>query len=174
MRRDPKNTRLTGLTADYVREILNYDPETGVFRWAKQIARCAVIGKITGRPCSSGGLQIMIGYKQYMSHRLAWLYMTGKWPLDEIDHINGDPSDNRFCNLREATGGQNKLNKGKYKNNKSGYKGVHFHKQSGKWRARIWFGRKSVSLGLFDTPEEASLAYIAASADYHGEFARVV
>lgn len=88
----------------------------------------------------------------------------------QVDHINGNKLDNRKCNLRLATNSQNHCNRGKQSNNTSGYKGVFWHKRTQKWVARIGLNRKGISLGLYADPKDASAAYLAASAKYHGEF----
>lgn len=103
----------------------------------------------------------------YKAHRLAWLYITGQWPIDQIDHINGIRSDNRFCNLREIdlTGNSHQRNKPP-KNNKSGFIGVYLTR-SGKFRAQIGYLRTNIAIGVFDTPEQAHAAYLEAKKKYH-------
>jgi hypothetical protein len=115
---------------------------------------------------------IGINRRKFCEHRLAWLFMTGAWPKDYVDHINGDPSDNRWCNLRAADHFQNLQNSKLSKRNSSGHKGVHFHPQSGKWRVRIMVGRRHIQVGMFDSLEDAAAASKAAAEEYHGEFAR--
>ncbi len=160
------------LTADGLRSVLDYDAETGNFHWKVTRGR-AIAGAQTGYKNARGYLIIRIDGKNYKAHRLAWLYVTGEWPANQIDHINNNPGDNRFCNLREATHSENMMNKSRYANNKSGFKGVHLHKQSKRWRARIRIDNKNISLGLFDTPQLAYAAYCSAAYKLHGEFARV-
>lgn len=174
-----------------IRNLLDYDPETGVFRWRERTVamfdatprrtaehRCAnwngrFAGIVAGVIRSGGYLQIFIFGGHHRAHRLAWLYMTGAWPLAEIDHINLDPSDNRWENLREATHSQNGTNKRRHRDNTSGFKGVNWHKASQKWRARIMKEKCEMSLGYFDTAEAAYAAYCEAANRLHGEFARV-
>ena len=96
--------------------------------------------------------------------------MTGKWPDEFIDHINHNPTDNRWCNLREATYATNNKNRRLGKDNTSGYKGVSWHKGRNKWRAEIRVDGIGKHLGYYDTPEAASKAYCVASATFHGEF----
>ena len=155
------------ITAERLRELLTYDPETGVFR--RRIARVggkAAAGQIAGTiRKDSGARQICLDCKVYLAHRLAWLYMTGKWPKDQIDHCNVNPSDNRWVNLREATPSQNGANK---RVQRAGLKGVVFHKQKQKYMAQI----KSEYLGLFETEHEAHDAYLRAAKEMYGEFAR--
>lgn len=93
-----------------------------------------------------------------MAHRLAWFYTYGRWPTQDIDHINEVKNDNRFCNLREATRAQNMQNVRKHKHNTSGLKGVCWHSQRKRWRAFIFLDRKQKHLGLFDTKEDAYAA----------------
>lgn len=105
------------------------------------------------------------------AHRLAWFYAYGVWPQDQIDHRNGIRSDNRICNLREATNSLNKANERRRTDNTSGFKGVH-RRENGRWRARIGVGNRRLALGDFDTPEAAHTAYCQAAAQHFGEFAR--
>ena len=159
------------ITQDRLKQLLNYNPETGIFTWIvkKQGTRS---NKIAGTKRDKGRIAINIDGILYLAHRLAWLYMHGEIPK-EIDHINMDPSDNRIINLRAATHMQNNYNKEKQKNNSSGYKGVAWHKGSGKWQAYINIDGKRVALGLFICPELAHLAYSEYATKYHKEFARV-
>lgn len=98
--------------------------------------------------------------------------MTGEWPADEIDHINGDPFDNRWTNLRPATHMQNHSNRGKNRNNKSGFKGVSWHRGAQKWVAQIRSQNQVRYLGVFTDPHEAALVYRKAELEAFGEFAR--
>lgn len=114
----------------------------------------------------------MFGY-QYYAHRLAWLYMTNEWPKGQIDHINNNGSDNRWCNLRVVTSQQNKLNRPKQSNNKSGWKGVHWHKAMKKWEVEIKSNGERIILGYFVDSKEAALVYNKAAMKYHGEYAHL-
>ncbi len=160
------------LTAERVRDVLNYDAETGIFTW--RISRPkARAGCVAGCLDRGGYRLIMVDGKLYKAHRLAWFYSYGVWPEDDIDHVNGDAGDNRLSNLREATRSQNNCNTGKQRNNSSGRKGVYLHRAAGKWAAEIRFNRKREFLGLFYTVEAAAAAYEAAAKRLHGEFANV-
>ena len=149
-----------------MRELLDYDESTGVFRWA--VSRGAVKqGETTGYQRKDGYMSIRIFGRNYPAHRLAWLHVTGQWPTGQIDHINRVRSDNRWDNLRDCTASQNRQNMTVPSHNKSGYRGVSWDAQSRKWRAGIKYQGKSRNLGGYDTPEEAARAYAAAAAAFH-------
>ena len=171
----------TGLTAEYVRSILDYDPATGVFVWRYRTqmriqwnARYA--GREAGyvRRASNGKQYRLIGIDgvQYYAHRLAWLYETGEWPDDEIDHRDGDGLHNWFDNLREATRKMNSANSRKPRTAKSRLKGVTWSSAHGRFKAQITVDQKGIHLGYFDSEEEAHAAYVAAAREHFGEFAR--
>jgi HNH endonuclease/AP2 domain len=152
------------ITAERLRELLHYDPDTGIFRWlvsrGNQFAHIgAVAGYISGGSPRDGYRRIRIEGRIYKTSRLAWLYMTGKFPAAVIDHINLVHTDDRFCNLREATASQNNANRAMWADNPSGFKGVTWHKQTGKWRAMISVNKKLIHLGLFASRERAFLTY---------------
>ena len=155
------------LTQERLKELLSYDPETGVFVWAKPTSSKIKIGAVAGTPHSEGYWYIHINYTKFLAHRLAWLYMTGEFPPNQIDHINRIKTDNSFLNLRAVTCSENQHNSGKRQNNKSGYKGVRYDKNSKKWKACIGLNSVLKHIGLFLTPEEASAAYLAAQKIYH-------
>ncbi len=108
--------------------------------------------------------------RRYLTHRVIWLMYTGAWPVEHLDHINGDPLDNRIENLREATSAENQWNQGVRKTNRSGFKGVHWHKDRRKWAAKIRKDGKTKHLGLFTCPKEAHAAYCKAAKEMHGEY----
>lgn len=153
-----------------LKELLNYNPDIGIFTWAND-RKCVKAGTKAGTITNQGYVRIKILDKVYMAHRLAWLYVYGKLPNDMIDHINHDKADNRIENLREATNQQNQFNKPKSKYSKSNYKGISFHKKSNKWLAQININKVNTYLGIFDTEEEAALAYQNKSKEIHKEFA---
>ena len=156
------------LTQERLKELLDYDPETGVFTWKSIVFGSHMkVGSVAGSMYSNGYLRIKINGKDYRAHRLAWLYMYGCWPTNQIDHINRVRDDNRIANLREATNKENQWNRGKQKSSTSGFTGVSWHKKSGKWQSRIAVNKKVIQLGVFNTPEEAHAAYVRAKAEHH-------
>ena len=155
------------ITQSELKEILHYDPDTGIFTWIKTMGKRGKIGDEAGYKKTNNYIEIRICGNPYYAHRLAWLYITGSFPSETIDHINGIRKDNKICNLREATYSQNNANKKTI--SKSGYKGV--NKSGKKWQARITIDKDTIYLGLFNTKEEAHEAYKQASIKYHGEFA---
>ena len=159
------------LTAAGLRELLTYNPETGVFTWNVHRGRRYVAGKQAGTIQDSGHRVIEIDGRAYGAHRLAWLWMTGEWPTHEVDHRFSEPDDNRWERLREATHAQNTCNRRVGRNNTSGFKGVHMQKSTGRWIALIGKSGKRHHLGIFDTPEDAHAAYVAAAERLHGDFA---
>ena len=164
------------LTQEYLKECLHYDPETGIFRWKKEPRpNRPLIGQITGVTDEYGYVRIQIGSKRYRAHRLAFLYMTGAWPTNQVDHRDLNRSNNRWGNLRDATQGQNSSNHPTHKNNKVGLKGVG-KKTDGRskpYAAHISINNKKYHLGYFATPEDAHAAYVAAAETNFSEFARV-
>lgn len=156
-----------------LRAALSYDPETGIFRW-RQRHGCRAGGAIAGtKDAKRGYVQICIDGHQYRAHRLAWLYVHGKWPTPEADHRNGVGSDNRIENLRVATRSQNSCNGAAHKDGRSGIKGVSWNVGREKWVAQIRATGQTHFLGRFAKMKDACAAYRAAAARLHGEFARV-
>lgn len=159
------------LTYERLVELLTYDPETGEFR--NNVARGrAGKGKISGSVNTDGYIQTQIDGKLYFNHRLAWFYMTGKWPEIDIDHEDTYKGNNAFINLREATQSLNGANKGNIKTNRSGYKGVSWDKINCKWLAQIKVKKRQINLGRFTNPSDAHAAYMEAARKHFGEFAR--
>jgi hypothetical protein len=159
------------ITLDRVRGLLRYDPDSGIFT---RLVSCkgTAAGTIAGttRKGARPYVMICIDREFVLAHRLAWFYVNGRWPKHHIDHINGDPSDNRIANLREATASQNLANQRLSAANTSGFKGV--KRNRAKWAAKIVVNQKHIHVGNYDTPEEANEAYRAAARRYFGEFAR--
>lgn len=166
----PTEVRST-LTQIKLRELLHYDPATG--NWTRLVASGRMpAGSSAGELKSSGYVLISVDGIRYRAHRLAWLYMTGHWAPGQIDHRNGIRSDNRWDNFRLADNQQNQANKKRHRNNSSGFKGVFWNKQRGRWAAKINPNRRQVHLGFFDDPAVAHAAYCQAAQRYFGEFAR--
>lgn len=157
------------LTQARLRELIHYDPETGVFTHLQTRGRVRA-GYIAGNLGNSGYWHVRIDTIRYLAHRLAWLYMTGSWPTFDIDHKDGNRLNNTRENLREATRSQNIANQGPLKSNRLGLKGVRLKR--GRYVANICVCGKKKYLGSFPTPEEAHAVYAKAAVDYFGEFAR--
>lgn len=161
------------LTAGRLRQLVTYCPETGHFTWNYSLGSRAAAGQRAGCLCRTSGRRLLrVDGRVYLEHRLAWLYMTGKWPTLEVDHIDMESDNNRWINLREATSSQNKANRKALSTNRSGIKGVSFHKAAGKWSAQINVNGKKRHLGLFSNPQAAHEAYKGAAERTFGEFAR--
>jgi hypothetical protein len=163
-----KKTKLE-LTQTQLKEILDYNPDTGILTWLKTDGRC-IKDKIAGHKNYAGYILIGINGYIYFAHRLAFLYMTGMWPEKFVDHINQIKDDNSWINLRNASKSNNMCNQRKYKNNKSNFKGVSYCKETNKWRATIRINNKQIDLGRYTTPEEASVAYEQKAKELHKEF----
>ncbi len=144
------------VTQALLKEKLHYDEPTGVFTWLKPGHPKAKVGSRAGHKSKSGYRAIGVCGRCYPEARLAWLYVTGQWPTAQVDHINRVRDDNRFINLRDATQSQNNANVGLRKDNTSGYVGVGWSPTLQKWRAYITIHKKLITLGHFNTPEEAS------------------
>jgi len=154
------------MNADYLRSLLSYDPDTGVFIWISvRLGRCKKGNRAGG--FSHGYRRIRLGDRRYAEHRLAWLYMTGSWPEGELDHRNGNKQDNSWCNLRVATRTENMANARARKL----VKGV-TRVRTGKWTAQIQKHGVKEHLGTFDTADAAHAAYKNRAAELFGEFAR--
>jgi hypothetical protein len=160
------------ITQIYLKSILHYDPDSGLFKNKVWRSSRSLPGQIIGTVDGKGYLHTIINQKIYRLHRLAWLYVEGYIPK-YVDHINRDRTDNRWLNLRGANCTQNAGNSGIHKHNTSGYRGVSLNKKSGKWHAQIKINGKQTYLGRFDTPEEASLTYNKAAKEHFGAFATI-
>ena len=157
------------LTAEYLREVLHYTPETGVFVWRHNRQGHVKAGDVAGSVGSHGYVAIGIKGTKYLAHRLAWLYVHGGWPRRYLDHVSRDRVDNRIVNLREAEPWQNSANSPAHKDSSSGLRGVSAAK--GKWNARVMVSGKLHLLGTFSKIEDADAAVRAARHLYAGEFA---
>lgn len=158
------------LTAERLKTVLCYEPETGHWYWLVTKRNIYPAGSRAGTTKLNGYVYVCIDRKLYLAHRLAWFYMTGGWPVDDIDHIDRNRQNNKWANLREATRAQNMANLTKHKDSISGYKGVSWHKRGKKWHAQIRSNGTKFHLGLFSSKEEAYAAYVTAATKLHGEF----
>jgi hypothetical protein len=149
-----------------LKEVLNYDPLTGIFTW-KVSGSGRRIGKIAGG-IDDGYNKIKVNNKLYKGHRLAWLYVYGTWPMADIDHINGQRADNRIANLRDVSRTHNCQNQYlPHKESSSGVLGVTWHKRMGRFQAGITVDGKRLHLGTFKDSGEAHNAYLKAKQQYH-------
>ena len=153
------------LTTELLRSLMSYDCDTGKFHWIVNVSNVKAGSIVVTLSNDDGYIRTSIFGKRYLLHRLAWLYTHGKWPTKQIDHINGNRSDNRLENLREASNAQNCQNIIARRTNPSGFLGVSRHEN--KWRAAISVNGKRKNLGRFDTPEAAFDAYSKAKAELH-------
>ena len=154
------------ITAEFLREWLDYDPTSGVFTWRKRPSPTAAEGSRAGTLMKIGYRQIKISRRKYPEHRLVWLWMTGRWPALQIDHKNGDPSDNRWENLRDVDQSTNLQNRFRaMKNSKTGLLGV--VPQRGRFQAIIWVDGAHKYLGLFETAIQAHVVYMEAKRRFH-------
>lgn len=151
------------LTAERLKSLLSYCPDTGVFSWKANRRGGCKAGDVAGVVYPNGYRFIKLDQRRYSAHRLAWLYMTGHWPKDCVDHINRGRDDNRFCNLREATQAENHMN--------SSASGVKYYARQDRWKAYIGHKGRQIYLGMFSTREEARAVRRDAELKYHGEFA---
>lgn len=158
------------LTHNRLLELIEYNPDTGIFTNKIRRSSGSPAGKVLGTKNAHGHLIIQIDNKQYMAHRLAWFYCFQEWPENILDHIDNNPSNNALDNLREADKSTNGFNSGKRSNNTSGYKGAFFDSRRNKYYSQIFIKGKKKWLGYFNTVEEASNAYINAAKELHGEF----
>lgn len=169
--------RFDALSYARLREVLSYDPETGIFVWLIRSGESEWNGKNAGNVAGSvnghGYVQIKIDGFRYLAHRLAWFYTTGIRPNHFIDHADGVRTNNRIANLRKADDFQNSANSCVRRDNRTGYKGVSYSAANGKYRSAITSNGKRYYLGSFPTAQKAHDAYKAAAIKLHGEFARL-
>ena len=157
------------ITHKRLSEILSYDSGTGLFTRRKGVRGCLLGGK-AGYITPTGYISICIDYRRYLAHRLAWFYVHKKWPVNQIDHVNGVRTDNRMKNLREATHAENQHHRFGPQRNKSRtskYLGISFFKQTKRWTAQITVKSKGIRLGYFNTEDEAYAAYLKAKKKFH-------
>lgn len=159
---------LKNISSERLRQVLFYDADTGVFRWRKTPSSVKALlgcqaGTSNGSTCY---IRIKVDGTSYQAHRLAWLHYYGCWPVGDIDHVNGDRSDNRISNLRDVPHSVNTQNiRRPNRLNKSGFLGVTYLKN--RWKAKLQVSGKPITVGMFDTPEEAHSAYLSAKRSLH-------
>ena len=158
------------LTQAELKEVLEYDPETGIFRWKAPRCTRIKVGDLAGTLTWRGYVRIQLDGKRHQAHRLAWLYVYGEMPTKQIDHINGNCNDNRIINLRDVSNQINSQNR-KVRRNKTNSLplGVYGCKDGRKkpYRAALLVAGKVVHDSYHETPEEAHEAYLAAKAIHH-------
>lgn len=157
---------MSELTQARLKEVLKYNKRTGAFTWRVALARRIKKGAKAGRIAGGGHRQIQISGERYQAHWLAWFYVTGKWPPDEVDHEDRNRDNNAWTNLRLATRKQNMENKDVYRNSTSGVRGVHWHNRSAKWYAQIGHNKRSIFLGSYPDFDSAVTARKAAEKLY--------
>lgn len=176
----PKHNHIPrGITPDREKELLeafHYDPSTGIVTWKKDGGRWGEFKAGSEAGSTNGVGRRVLAWKgiPIKTPRFAFFFMTGKWSsADCIDHVDGNPLNNRFCNLREATCAENSRNRRTCKNTIVGLKGVVYIRRPGfckRFEARIRVHGRTHRLGVFNTPEEANEAYLSAAMFLHGEF----
>jgi len=154
--------RTTAKTDD-LKQALRYDPATGIFRWAPGTRRA---GQQAGHQTKRGHWTINRKAVLYQAHQVAWLLYYGDWPTHGIDHIDGDPSNNRIANLRDVGQPENTKNRSLNRNSSSGVAGVSWCKESQKWRAYVHLNGKPLRLGFFASFNEAVQTRKAAERQY--------
>lgn len=160
------------ITVERLRELLHYNPDTGIFTWINPSSNRIKVGSIANCKDAYGYVVIRIDNKLYKAHRLAWLYCFNELPELSLDHINGIKNDNRLDNLRECSAQDNCRNKNKQSNNTSGYVGVNYYPTYNKYRASITVNKSTLHIGYYNTAKEASLAYENRARSLFGEFKR--
>jgi len=158
-----------------IREVLDYDKDTGNFYWKVRVAKCVHIGDLAGHKSSDGYWRICLDKKLYTAHRLAWVHVNGSIPDDmQIDHVNLIKTDNRIDNLRLASSSTNQANTTHDRKAISPYRGVQVtHRKKHPWAAKIKIDGKLIHLGVFTNQEDAALAYNKAAVKHFGEFAQL-
>lgn len=154
------------MDAETAHRLFTYNPDTGVLTRVERTSNHAKAGQVVGSRKTSGHLGTQYKGKAYLVHRIVWLLQTGEWPVYDIDHINGEPADNRWCNLRDVPTRTNMENiRSPYRNNSTGFLGV--SRLNGKFHAKLKVAGKAVHLGDYATPEEAHQVYLAAKRELH-------
>lgn len=157
----------SNLTAQRLRELFDYDDSTGHLIRRVTTSCRSLAGSVAGHQDKTGYRRVVVDGSQYLAHRLIWLYVTGDWPTDCIDHINGTPEDNRFTNLRDVSHSINNQNAHRKKSSAKHTQLLGAYKVGKRWSARIVVDGSQRHLGYFGTPEEASAAYLAKKRELH-------
>lgn len=160
------------ITREYLLETFNYDPNIGVLYWKVSRSNRVKIGDPVSYINNKGYLSVRLLGRQYLVHRLVWFLENKEWP-ERLDHKDGNRLNNQIDNLRTATSSQNNANRVKKSGATSTYKGVYWHKQRRKWHVQLSLNKKSISCGLFESEEEAALAYNLKALELHGEFTKL-
>ena len=160
------------LTQERLKEQLSYDPETGHFTQILRTSQRVKVGDRAGSQDPRGYRLINICGRREWEHRLVWLYIYGVFPDFDIDHINGNKSDNRLCNLRAASRSENNCNSVIRSDSTTKYRNVHLFKRTGKYQVQVRFNGKRYNGGYYDTAEQANIIAIAMRKQLHGEFAK--
>lgn len=161
------------LTQAELKSYLHYNPETGIFTWAKRTSKSVCIGEIAGNTSFYGYIEIRLLGKLYKAHRLAWLYVYGKLPSGDIDHINRIRNDNRIENIRDIPHSLNIINQKLKTNNTSGIRGVSWDKSRNKWEVKLYINGKSKSLGRFDSLIDAKNKHTSVFNELYGHICLV-
>ena len=163
---------MENVAIEELNELFILDESTGKLYWKVNRQPGIKIGDEAGSVTEAGYIRAYVKGKRCTAHRIVWAMTKGEWPKDQLDHINGNRSDNRPSNLREASNQTNSKNKGMLKSNTSGHKGVSWVPHLQKWKSEITVDRKRIYLGVFTDIEEASAAYEEAATRYFLEFRR--
>lgn len=167
MRKPPRD-----LTIERLREVLDYNPESGLLTWRRRLSSRAGVGDVAGSPDSNGYILVQVDYCPLRAHVLAWWLYYGERPQHEIDHENGTPCDNRIRNLRPANRQKQSANSRMSTRNTSGVKGVTWESRRHKWVAQIMVDGRHIHLGQHDTIAAAAAAYESGAQKYFGTYAR--
>ena len=174
MTRKPRGEMLRiELSHQRLLEVVQYDKSTGDFSWRAQRRRGPrrVIGSRAGYQDEKGYIKISVDGREHKAHRLAWFYVTGEWPPNFIDHVNGRRADNRWANLRLATQAENQQNRKPKTGSASGLLGVHWNKQTRKWRSVVCLNKRTHYVGSFASRTEAYAATLEAKKRIHAFWA---
>ncbi len=157
------------IDVDYLKSVINYDSDTGLLTWAKSYGN-AIEGDVAGCLKASGYWIVGLRGEKYLAHRLAWLWVNGAWPVNQIDHINGNKLDNRMENLRDVLPHVNMQNHDHFKRpNKSGITGVYWKESKGGWFAGISVKGTKINRGPYKTKERASEVREMLRRQHHGD-----